>query len=200
MVSSILDSYTWDKFLDAYCEMNSTEFYGEKYPEFEEYMNKYCSAKGFSEFAVKALERGDDPQKCLDSFIDITPNCSRYIMECPEFNIAIIDVFIEAGAIFPHEKLFKPQYEDNKTATFEDEQLSYPFRGFLIDHYAPLGIIDVNASGVTWNDVTPRHWETLAFGYSVDGKNVADIVADNTNNDANRNSYLKYCSKYLKSL
>lgn len=106
----------------------------------------------YKKFAQKAIERNEDPQQCLDllfNSIYSAENEEMYFDEC------LFDVFLNAGAIFPADKLFKRHITKlsykviipsvgviDRKYTLYDEVLLYPFRGLLIDYLSSRNLID----------------------------------------------------------
>lgn len=184
-----LEAYTWSQVCHAWIECLSTEFAGEKFPEFDQLLR---TSKNFSVymkiFATNAIDRGEDPQVCLNLFVKRTVNEGhRYGGELIEEICVVIDTFIKARATFPVELLFEPTYLDKYEGTvmisFEDEIAGYNIRGVIIDYVKP------DASKYAdWSIIEAAYWEDIpdAYGYEF--------------NNEMRFSYLKHTSKYLQGL
>lgn len=174
---------SWRLFCLALEEANNTEYYFQTYPE----LQKACEENRFEEVVehevYKALESGFDPTDCLKDFLrTILGSASRYSLEMDELITIVIQTFLNRGAVFPYEKLFESQCQDNPDGRYdEDEIQDYHVRGYIIDYLKP----ECTKKYTDWSKVEATYWEDIP----------EEVIGDEF-----RFRYLKYCSNYLQSL
>lgn len=168
----------WKEFCDAIEEMNTNEYYGEKYPEFK---NRIEEEEGLDvaleDEVQKVLNAGVDATKALKEFLRaVLGDAARYSMDMKDLILDTIDKFVKAGAKFPCDELFEQREKDD----IELEMTDYPLRALIIDHLEPSCAITYT----DWSKIEPIYWEDAPMGTS--------------DNDL-RLMYLKYLSEYLKT-
>ena len=167
----------WKEFCDGLEEMNNTEYYGEKYPEFKKRVEE-----GFDdvlEDEVQRILRSDvDPTDALKEFLrTILGSAARYSHDLSDLIPDILDKFIQAGAVFPYNQLFEQREKDD----IEFEMTDYPIRALIIDHLKPECAKDY----ADWSKIEAMYWED---------------VSKHESDENMRLMYLKDLSDYLKTL
>jgi len=186
---------TWNQFIDLYIKMINSSVHHSFLLRISLEMMEFGWSSYMKKFAEKAIERNEDPQQCLDllfNSIYSAENEEMYFDEC------LFDVFLNAGAKFPTDKLFerhitKSSYKViipsigviERKYTLYDEVSMYPFRGLLIDYISSRNLIDVKKYA---------KWENIK------AKNIKINESYNEINEKRRFEILKYCSKYLQNI
>ena len=167
----------WKEFCDGMEEMNNSEYYGEKYPEFKKRMEEGFDAV-LEDEVQKVLKSDADPTAALNEFLrTILGSAARYSHDLSDMIPDILDKFIQAGAVFPVNQLFERREKDD----IEFEMTDYPIRALIIDHLKP----EYAKEYADWSKIEAMYWEDVS-------KHVSD--------DDMRLMYLKDLSEYLKTL
>ena len=191
----LYDILSWNQFIDLYIKIINSSVHHSFLLRISLEMMEFGWSSYMKKFAEKAIERNEDPQQCLDllfNSIYSAENEEMYFDEC------IFDVFLNAGAKFPTDKLFnrhitKLSYKIiipsvgviERKYTLYDEVSLYPFRGLLIDYLSSRNLIDVKKYA---------KWEKIK------AKNIKINESYNEISEKRRLEILKYCSKYLQNI
>lgn len=168
---------SWKEFCNGLEEMNNSEYYGEKYPEFKKRVEEGFDAV-LEDEVEKILKSDADPTAALKEFLrTILGSAARYSHDLSDMIPDIVDKFIQAGAVFPVHQLFERREKDD----IEFEMTDYPIRALIIDHLKP----EFAKEYADWSKIEAMYWEDVS-------KHVSD--------DDMRLMYLKDLSEYLKTL
>lgn len=194
-MANLYDILTWKQFINLYIKLINSSLPNSILLKISLRMSQYGWSEYIKKFAEKAIEKNEDPQECFDllfSSIYSYENEEMYFDEC------LFDVLLNAGAIFPANKLFDRKITDIKyniyiseietierKYTLYDEVEMYPFRGLLIDYLISRNLIDVKKYA---------KWENIV------AKNIKINESYNDITENRRLSVLKYCSKYLRAI
>jgi len=164
---------SWVKFFNAFECANSTEFYAEEYPEYEDYINSDGSD---ADIISHLLAQGNSAQEGLDGLVSAVLRGSRYVCDAEDDVMTYVQMFIASGAKTSSVTtglLFARSYENE--SSFEDEIDNYNARALLIK------ALDVDPSQYVpqWSSIKPMYWEDI--------QDATDV-----NYDTRRFMYLRY--------
>jgi hypothetical protein len=166
---------SWTAYFAALTECLSTEYYGEKYPKYEEQIDE---GNTDARIINGLLDAGLNPQEGLNGFIKALLDGSRYASEMSDIDDILV-MFIEKGATPDVTPLFEILYPEGDY--FEDEVVSYEIRGRLIDSLEEYIQAD---KFYDWSSIEATHWE------EIDEEDYTKACY----------MYLKHCSEYLQTL
>ena len=194
-MTKLYDTLTWSQFINLYIQLINSSIHNSILLRFSLEMNEFGWINYIKKFAEKAIERNENPQQCLDllfNSIYSTENEEMYFDEC------LFDIFLNAGAKFPTDKLFERHFTKSsykviipgvgvidRKYTLYDEVSMYPFRGLLIDYLSSRNLIDAKKYA---------KWENIK------AKNIKINESYNEITEKRRFEILKYCSKYLQNI
>jgi hypothetical protein len=153
---------SWKTYYEALVESCSTEFYGEKYPN---YQAAYDTMEDPDYDIIKSLlETGQDPQTGLDMLFQSMIDGHRYSIDMIQDKKFpdIIRLFLEKGAVINIDIIlqaraeFVPDY-------FEEECYSYAARACLlrvIQDFIPEMVSKLNEK-IGWDSIIPTYWEDM---------------------------------------
>jgi len=194
-MTKLYDILTWSQFMDLYIKLINSSVNSSILLRISLEMTEYGWTNYIKKFAEKALEKNEDPQKCLDLLFNNIYSCENEEM-C--FDECLFDVFLNAGAKFPAYRLFERQIKCEsyqiivptigtfkRKYTLYDEVELYPFRGLLIDYLSSRNLINLKKYA-KWEDIR--------------AKNIKLNESYNEITEKRRLEILKYCSKYLRNI
>ena len=152
---------SWKTYFAAFVEYTSTEFYGEKYPKYEEqHLNHENEVDIIT--VNNLLNNGLDSQEGLDGFISAMLAGSRYSCQLLEDPFpVIVKKFIEKGAVLNIDTLVTATY----TNSIEDEMCcgGGNVKAGILCSLVNKNIIDKSYldSLLNWENVTPCYWEDI---------------------------------------
>ena len=140
----------WKTFYEAFKCSLDTEFFGEEYPEYEEYIDEEED-----ESIVKhLLANGCDPQEGIDGMMDALLFSSRYVSDQIDTIQKCMKLLFDAGAKLDGTKVFARTYDPSE-ATLEDEVNNYYSRAVLAM------FLDPQVYVADWNEIQPKYWEDI---------------------------------------
>lgn len=146
---------SWDKFFKAFECANSTEFYSEEYPEYDDYINSNGTD---AKIIAYLLAQGCSAQEGLDGLVKAVLGGSRYVCEMENDVISYVKTLLASGSKMCHaitDLLFARSY-DNENC-FEDEICNYNARALLIKAFD----IDPSIYVPDWSTIKPVYWEYI---------------------------------------
>lgn len=165
----------WNNFCEAATCSFQTEYFGQQYPEYAEKLNRIGFRTMLKEHIVYALKHGMNPTQCIEDLLKCGLDGSRYSFECIDGFITGFRMLIDAGGVFPYQKLLDANYDQ----VCEEEFADYQVRGALLDAFRPHHAI----AYADWKNIPATYWE------DIEGNNPED-----------RLMYLKYTSNFLQSI
>lgn len=152
---------SWGEYLTAFIEYTSTEFYGEKYPKYEEQHDKNGNEVDINT-VQNLLDNGLDAQEGLNGFISAMLIGSRYSCQLLTDPFpTIVKKFIDKGAVLNLNTLTTATYSDS----IETEMCcggGYVKAGILYS-LVDTNIIDKTCIDniINWDNVIPTEWEDI---------------------------------------
>lgn len=167
----------WLSFCEGFGCMMSSEFYKDRFPEYEVICeDEECQF--ITDKVNHAISKADcNPTECLLMFVETCLENSRYADQFENEICHVIEMLMTAGASFPYDLLFESQIKEfTDKDQLEEECINHEVRAIMIDFLKPA----VAKEYVDWNKIPATYWEDI------------------TSNDWREN--LKYCSDYLRNL